>query len=62
MLDVNGQKIGEFRASFIGLKDKLHKGISLHTAFVSARTSDKVDALCTYVYSKQIGSSLKVCK
>lgn len=55
MLDLNSsQKIDGFKESFIRLKDTLHSGISLYTAFVSARTSDKVDVICAYRHPKKI--------
>lgn len=49
MLDPKAsEKIDEFKDSFIQLRNALDSGIGLHTAFVSSRMSDKVDAICTY--------------
>lgn len=39
------EKLGGFSSSFIALKNALDSGIGLHTAFVSARILDKIDAM-----------------
>lgn len=41
----NNQKINDFARRFTDLKSALDSNIVLHTAFVSARISDKVDVL-----------------
>lgn len=47
LLDIGfSEKIDEFSSSFIVLKQDLDSGIALHTAFVSARIKDRVDAIC----------------
>ena len=43
MLQMSQPKIDEFIKRFGDLKRSLEQGITLQTAFVSARTSDKVD-------------------
>lgn len=45
----NNQKIKDFMRRFTDLRDALDSNIALHTAFVSARVSDKVDVLGTYI-------------
>lgn len=54
MLDLHAsQKIDEFKDTFVKLGNALDSGIGLHTAFVSSRMSDKVDAICTYHLSTE---------
>lgn len=48
-------RVGEFHGRFKDLKGAIIFGTTLHTIFVSVRVSEKVDIVCTYSHTLEIG-------
>lgn len=49
MLDLGStQKIDNFEHALASFKQQIESGVVLHTAFVSMRTSERLDDLCAY--------------
>ena len=48
-------KVGEFHRRFKDLNGTIIFGTTLHTTFVSVRVSEKVDIVCTYSHTLEIG-------